>query len=150
METSNLNQNQGVPVVTPQPTQRRRRMARWLTLAAVVLLVGGGSVFWLVRDSNEVVEAAPAATVEITADGFSPQTIKVKKGQSIMWVNKDTKPHQVASDPYPTNDALPELNSDEPLAEGESYSATLENAGTFTYHDNLDPVSHQATVIVEE
>lgn len=150
MQTSNLNQNQGLPVVTPQSPPRRRRIARWLTLAALVLLVGGGSVFWLIRDNSDVAEAAPAATVEITADGFSPQTIKVKKGQSVVWVNKDTTPHQVASDPYPSGDVLPELNSGEPLAEGESYSAMLENAGTFTYHDHLDPVGHQATVIVEE
>lgn len=147
METS--NQTQGVPIITPQTGPRRRHIGRWLTLAALILVVGGGSVFWLVRDNNKVAEAAPSATVEITATGFEPQTIKISKGQSITWINKDASPHQVASDPYPSNDALPSLNSDEPLAEGESYSSTFEETGTFTYHDNVNPAGPKATVLVE-
>jgi plastocyanin len=150
MQTSNFGPNQNVPVITPPVVPRKRRMARWLTLAALVLFVGGGSVLWLVRDNSTVVEAAPSATVEITRDGFVPQTIKVKKGQTIVWVNADTAPHQVASDPYPTNEALPILNSEEPLAEGESFAAVLEEAGIFTYHDELNPMGPRATIIVEE
>lgn len=150
MEIPNLNQNQGVPIVTPPPAPRPRRLTRWLTLAVAVFIVGSGSIFWLIRDNNRTVEAAPSATVEITATGFVPQTIKVKKGQGVMWINQDTASHQIASDPYPMNDILPTLNSAEPLAGGESYSAVFEESGTFTYHDNLDPIGYQAIVIVEE
>lgn len=150
METSNLGQNQNVPIITPQPAAPKRlRTARWLTLAVLLFLVGGGSVYWLIRDNNRLVEAAPSATVEISSNGFEPQTIKVKRGQTVMWLNSDSRPHQIASDPYPTNETLPSLNSEEPLAEGESYTATLDETGTFTYHDELNPVGPKATIIVE-
>lgn len=149
METSDSNQN-NVPIITPQPSApKRRRMARWLTLAIAAFVIGGGAIWWLARDNDKIVQAAPAASVEITADGFVPQTIRVKKGDTITWTNKDTQPHQTASDPYPANDGQVVLNSQEALAEGESYTATFENIGTFTYHDELNPTGFKATVIVE-
>jgi plastocyanin len=150
MESTNPNQNQPVQVIAPQPARpHKRRFAKWLTLAALIFVVGGASVLWLVRDNATEVEAAPAATVQITPTGFVPQTIKVKKGEVVTWVNADTKPHQVASDPHPSDDGLDTLNSDEPLAEGESYTATFEESGTFTYHDEADPIGFTATVVVE-
>lgn len=149
MEPINPNQNPDIKIVGPQPAPRRRRISRWLTLAALVLLTGSGSVYWLLRDNSQVVQAAPAAVVEITADGFSPQTVRIKQGQSITWVNEDSSPHQIASAPFPSDDTLPDLNSDEPLVKNDSFSATLEQPGIFNYHDQLDPVGSKGTIIVE-
>jgi len=143
------NPNPEIKIVSPRPVPRRRRISRWLTLAVLVLLIGSGSVYWVLRDSPQVAQAAPAAVVEITANGFSPQTVRVKPGQSITWVNEDAEPHQIASDPFPSNDALPSLNSDEPLVKHDSFTTTLEQAGTFNYHDQLDPVGLKGTIIVE-
>lgn len=99
-----------------------------------------------VEDTN-VVNAA--AVVEITDKGFVPETIKVSPGTVITWTNKDQKPHWVASDPYPTNNGLDGFDGKEAIQKDESYSFNFSKAGTFGYHDNLNPYTIKGTVIVE-
>ncbi len=99
--------------------------------------------------TNNTTKALAAAEVAITANGFSPATIKVKKGQTVTWINRDEKAHQVESDPYPTAETLPDLKSEAPTEKGQSYSFTFEQTGTFTYHDRLNPIKLKGTVIVE-
>lgn len=149
--SSNNSQNQTVPVVTPlSPSPRRRHVGRWLTFFAVILAVGTVTALTLLgTDDSNTVNAAPAGTVSITAQGFEPQTIKVKRGQAVTWVNQDDKPHHVVADPFPSGDSLKSLNSIEPLTKDDAYTSTFEKMGTFTYHDQLDPVGFKATVIVE-
>jgi plastocyanin len=88
------------------------------------------------------------AQVEILKGSFSPTTLRIAKGDIVVWTNKDTSPHQIASDPYPSNDTVPGLLSDS-LAANESFSFTFDKTGTFTYHDNLNPLKLKGTVVVE-
>lgn len=145
------NQNQMTSGVVSQfTTAKQKRIPPWLIVAIIaVVVLGTILVVWLVNRSKSTPTFKVAAKVEITTSGFSPLTIHVKKGERVTWVNKDEKPHQVASDPHPTGDLLPSLMSEEPLLQDEQYTAIFEKAGTFTYHDYLDPVGYRATVIVE-
>lgn len=149
METSNLHQTEGVPVINTRP-QRRKSVGRWLTLAVAVLLVGAASIFVAIQKSgSDSVQAEANATVRVSAEGFSPQTIRIKKGESITWLNGDSAAHHIVADPFPGGESLPGLNSDGPLAQDESYTRAFEEAGTFTYHDQLNPSSFRGTIIVE-
>ncbi len=103
----------------------------------------------LLQTSTPAEVKSTEATVEITADGFVPATIRVDKGTEITWVNKDKSSHQVASDPHPAHDGLPGLDSQTPLAKNESYAFKFETEGTFTYHDHLDPLKFKGNIIVE-
>lgn len=76
--------------------------------------------------------------VKITADGFSPKTITVKVGESVTWTNADTENHTVNSAPHPTHTAYPPLNLDV-IKSGTSKSLTFPTAGTYKYHDHLNP-----------
>ena len=89
-----------------------------------------------------------AGLVTISKDGFSPATLKIKKGQSVEWTNKDDALHQIAADPHPTHSSIPELFSD-PLNKGESYAFTFDTSGSFTYHDEMNPLTVLGTIIVE-
>ncbi len=93
--------------------------------------------------------AAIPAQVTITAEGFVPQTILVKKGSTIKWANRDNRPHQVASDPHPTHTMIPTLGKGKLLPTGSSTTLTFDNAGTFTYHDEQDPLKFKGTIIVK-
>jgi plastocyanin len=97
---------------------------------------------------EQVAAKVNQAQVEITKNSFSPATLKIAKGDIVVWTNKDTSPHQVASDPYPSNDTVPGLLSDS-LATGDSFSFAFDNTGTFTYHDNLNPLKLKGTIVVE-
>lgn len=151
MDASQYNSGQNTPVVTvtPQPTSKRH-FGRWLMTAAIVLAVGIASILWVSRDSSsDAVLAAPAATIEINASGFVPQTIRIKKGQGVTWTNRDTAPHHIMANPFPSGGSLVTLNSGEPLVKNDTYTASFDTAGTYNYHDVLNPALLNGTVIVE-
>ena len=91
--------------------------------------------------------AISSAQVSISSSGFFPKLIDVNKGVTVTWTNYDGSPHQVSSDPYPSNDKLSSLNS-LALAANDSFSYTFNTKGTFTYHDNLNPFKLLGTVKV--
>lgn len=130
-------------------------------LVAVLVLAGIGAVFLLRNPNNDTQTSNPVAspnvessvegeTVEITPDGFSPETITVSKGTTVTFVNKDADPHRVASDDHPIHDDLPGFDSDMPLRTNETYSFTFEKIGTFTYHDHLNHLDYKGTVVVTD
>jgi plastocyanin len=86
--------------------------------------------------------------VKISGFAFVPQTITIKKGESVTWINEDSTPHDVASDPHPTHTILPGLRSGT-LQNGQSYSFTFEQTGSWGYHCHIHP-SMTGTVVVTE
>ncbi len=85
-------------------------------------------------------EIAPSGqnVVTITADGFSPRVMTIKKGETVTWTNKDSNPHTVNSDPHPTHELYPILNTVGLIDAGQSKSLTFADPGTYTYHDHLE------------
>lgn len=141
-----------VPVTPPASTNKSRLIA----IACVLLLVAVVAVALVAKYTTKPTTKPqgtaiilPAAQVGIQATGFTPATIKIKKGQAVTWINQDTKPHQIESDPYPTAAALPGFKAEVPSQKGESYGYTFDKSGTFTYHDRLDPMKLKGIVIVE-
>ena len=102
-----------------------------------------------IRDETLSPTPEPVATnfIDIKADGFSPSSISVFAGDAVTFQNSDSKPHEVASDPYPEDDILPDLHSGT-LYKGESYQYTFAKIGAFGYHLEDNP-SIKGKVIVE-
>jgi amicyanin len=73
--------------------------------------------------------------------GFNAQSITIKVGDVVTWVNEDPMQHTV------TSDSGSELNSDS-LNKGEIYSHTFNQKGTFSYQCNIHP-SMKGKIIVE-
>lgn len=78
------------------------------------------------------------ALVSIAATGFSPASITVPVGGAVSFTNNDTQSHQVASAPHPVHTNYPPLNG-AVLAAGETQTVTFTQAGSFNYHDHLNP-----------
>jgi len=81
------------------------------------------------------VGAAPAApastvTVQIKRSSFVPQTVTIKTGDAVKWVNTDTRNHQVVSNNGSFVSPI--------LGPGKTYSHRFNAAGTFRYHDGLN------------
>jgi plastocyanin len=93
-------------------------------------------------------EKVSTTLISITGSGFIPKTVKIKTGDTVTWTNTDSAPHQIASDPHPTHTAVPGLLGD-PIDKNETFSFTYEKTGTFTYHDELNPLSITGTVEVD-
>src|SRR2546423_362715 len=82
------------------------------------------------------------ATMHVTIQNFafSPQTITVAPGTTVIWTNKDSVNHTVTSD----TGAWPDSGN---LATNQTFSHTFAKAGTFPYHCAVHP-SMTARVIV--
>jgi plastocyanin len=97
------------------------------------------------QTSNDV---ATSATISATNDGFAPNTVTIKKGQSIKIVNNSSSDIEFSSADHPTHLEDPELNM-ETLKPSESGVVTPENVGTHGYHDHLNS-GHTGKIVVTE
>ncbi len=146
-------------------------MSRNLVIAVVVILIIAAGWF-LLRPKQPVVvpapsvqsqpvssnSASPSATegammkdksiVDISSNGYSPQSITIKAGESVTWINKDAANHTVNSDPHPTHTLYAVLNKIGLLKPGESKSVQFPTPGVYKYHDHLNP-SLTGTVTVQ-
>lgn len=154
MENSENNHQQNYQKPTPASPKKRGWLVALIILA---ILVVGASILAvaLIRTSKkssincqELTKKLVPAEVTVTKNGFEPSDVKIKKCQQVSWTNQDIKPHQVAADPYPTNSSYPEFVGPA-LVQNDSFTFTFEKAGTFTYHDQLNPFAFKGTVTVE-
>jgi len=82
--------------------------------------------------------AASAQSVTIQNFAFNPATLTVKKGTTVTWTNNDPMPHQIKSAAFNSN----------PLSNGQSFSFTFDQTGTFDYSCAIHP-SMQGVIVVE-
>lgn len=148
------DQHPYTPIPSSSSSSSNKTRALVVMLLVVVVAIGA---FSLSSDNRSVptgtaaLLAAPAAgQVSITSTGFVPATVTVKVGQAITWTNTDSAPHIVASDPYPTDNALTGFDSRQDLSTNDHYSFVFGKAGTYTYHDDLNPYTLEGTVIVKQ
>lgn len=86
--------------------------------------------------------------VQMTANGFSPATITINKGDYIQFANVDSQPHWPASNPHPVHTDLPGFDAKQGVAPGAYYRYQFTKVGSWGYHDHLHP-SNGGTVIVK-
>jgi plastocyanin len=79
-------------------------------------------------------------TVTISSSGVSPSTLTVSPGTRILFVNNDSRSHNMTSDPHPDHNDCPELNAVGFLQPGERReSGNLNTVRTCGFHDHDDP-----------
>jgi len=95
---------------------------------------GGGSV--VVQSTGSV--GTIGATITIGANGsVSPSQVNVPVGQSVTFVNNDSRSHDMESDPHPAHTACPSIANVGLLQPGQSKTTFgFANAGTCGYHDH--------------
>lgn len=147
MQQEDTNQQTASPHATAKPAKGSKK---WWIAAAVVLIVIAvvTGIVWAVKitEDNGSKETADVANVEIQLrEGFSPGTIRIKEGQTVVFTNNDTTAHGIAA----IGEAPDGFGIDEQLNNGESYSYTFETAGTYTYNDPENPLSSNGVIIVE-
>lgn len=128
----------------------------------ILVLVGGAGAYKFRRQIKSVlmpVAVVPAAVVTETAiptiqetvvektdAGFAPNSVTIKKGTAVKFVNKSAAPMWVASAPHPTHTDYPEFDQ---KANGDIFTFTFDKVGSWKYH-NHSPFSSGGVVIVTE
>jgi plastocyanin len=131
----------------PTTSATKAKSRRWLLPVALVLvLIAVGVAAWMIakNSADQAAEETPTVSVAITDNGFSPATVKIKKGQDVTWTNQASKTAEIAGDAdKPTG-----FKTSEALGKNDTYSFTFDDAGTFSYPDPND-LNRQGTIIVE-
>ncbi len=82
----------------------------------------------------------PAENIVIyTDDGFSPSPLTIKVGETVMFKNQGSRGMWVASDPHPTHTDDRDFDAHRGFGPDEVYSYTFTEAGTWGYHNHLNP-----------
>ena len=106
------------------------------------------------------VSVGSSPTIHLTANGFSPSSVTIKKGQSVTWVNDTSGSMWVASAQHPSHSVYSGTTLSEHCPNGSAtafdqcqsggtYTFMLDKAGTWRYHNHANP-SMFGTVIVTE
>ena len=85
--------------------------------------------------TGQKTEPQPSTTdkVDIVGFEFDPATIAITKGTTVTWTNKDSAQHTVTE--IKTNNGF----SSETLNQGQTYTHTFNETGTFEYQCHLHP-----------
>ena len=86
-------------------------------------------------------------TVTYDADGFKPQNLIIKAGDTVIWTNQGETKMDIASSPHPAHTDYPALNLGIAKID-ESKSLSFPKPGTYQYHNHLN-AGHFGLVTVE-
>lgn len=114
-----------------------RTRSQLLPLGALLVMIacGGGG-------GTPTAPTTPTVTntITITAQGASPRNIQINAGSRVLFVNNDSRAHNMTSDPHPEHTQCPELNSVGLLTPGQSReSGNLNTVRTCGFHDHDNP-----------
>ncbi len=110
-------------------------MKKLLAMLCLAVLVGCAAP--VVEKAPGVLETADHI-VTINNFKFSPASITIKAGESVLWKNQETASHTIAIDGTESNE----------LFDGDTWSHTFTAPGTFAYVCGIHP-GMQGSVIVE-
>ena len=99
------------------------------------------------QSSSSSASSEGANSVNYTANGFEPNSITIKAGETVTWTNKDTDDMWVASNPHPTHTDYPGFDALKNIPPNGTYSFTFTKVGTWGYHNHLNP-SQKGEVVV--
>lgn len=120
-----------------------------LILIAAILIIG--SLLFLVsknpKNTGSGSASIPRTEVTVGENGFSPQSLTIKKGETVIWINQSGEDATINSDPHPTHNLHRFLNLGQ-FPSGSSVEATFNEAGTFSYHNHFNP-SQKGAIIVK-
>ncbi|OGI87283.1 hypothetical protein A2906_00160 [Candidatus Nomurabacteria bacterium RIFCSPLOWO2_01_FULL_37_25] len=107
-----------------------------------------------VKPQTVSTKPVPAATVSYNAEGymtsqFTPATVTITQGQSVLFVNNTNEMMWVASNAHPTHSALPGFDQRTSVGRGGTYLYTFKEIGKWEYHNHLNP-TRGGMVIVKQ
>jgi plastocyanin len=79
-------------------------------------------------------------TITVTANGADQRAVTIQPGMRVVFVNNDSRPHEMTSDPHPSHEDCPELNQVGFLNPGQQReSGNLVFTRTCGFHDHANP-----------
>jgi plastocyanin len=90
-----------------------------------------------------------AYVIELRKDGFHPNNLTIKEGDTVVFTTKNEGPFWPASNVHPTHTVYPDFDPKKPIPAGESWSYTFKEAGSYKFHDHIVS-TYEGEIIVEK
>jgi plastocyanin len=111
-------------------------VSRWGWLAVIVGLAGCSS------KTSPTPQPTPTTTITITSAGVNPKSVQIALGSRVLFVNNDTREHEMGSDPHPDHTDCPVINQVGLLLPGQQReTGNFVVVRTCGYHDHEDPTN---------
>ena len=111
-----------------------------ITIAA---LLSGFSLFALAGGPKDTgASGASQNKIEIKDFAFNPQTITVKSGEKITWINRDEEPHTIVS-------VEKQFKKSAALDTDEEFTVVAGSPGTYSYYCSVHP-KMTGTIVVTQ
>lgn len=98
---------------------------------------------------SNIIPTAKKWSIEIKDGRFFPSELKIKKGDTVVWTNRDSRTTWPASAIHPTHQLYPGFDALRGINTGESYSFTFDKVNSWRYHDHLNPSVTGAVIVTE-
>ena len=92
------------------------------------------------KDTDNI--GAGGNRIEIKDFAFNPQTITVKSGEKITWINRDEEPHTIVS-------VEKQFKKSSALDTDQEFTITAGAPGTYTYYCSVHP-KMTGTIVIEK
>ncbi len=126
------------PATETQPAARLIRTGEYVSAESLGALSQNFSTTNNIDIAQEVV---------YTDNGFVPETVTIRSGETVRFINESSVGMWVASDDHPQHTILSTFDQFGIAENGESYDYTFEKNGAWAYHDHID-ASKLGTIIV--
>ena len=101
------------------------------------------------RSTATTQPSTDSLTVLYSSSGFSPPSLTVKVGQTVIFENDSSRPMWVASNPHPVHTGLSTFDAKKNFSAGQNYSFTFSKVGSFGYHNHSNPSDTGTIVVVD-
>lgn len=114
----------------------------------------GATVLHIIREdfgfmqSSSKTQVAREYQVVLTQSGFKPEETVLRSGDSIVFTSEVDEPFWPASDLHPSHTLYAAFDPKTPIEKGSSWKFTFTEAGSWKYHDHLNPLRKGVVVVL--
>jgi plastocyanin len=109
-----------------------------LLITTPILLLGSGLLL-ISKSPSSQTYSGQTYTVSLEENGFKPNEISIKAGDTIKFTTTRGKPFWPASNLHPTHEIYPQFDPKQPINPTDSWSFRFDKEGQWQYHDHLFP-----------
>ena len=118
-------------------------MNRLISKITIAALLSGFSLSALAGETKDTGSSGVGENkIEIKDFAFNPQTITVKSGEKITWINRDEEPHTVVS-------VEKQFKKSSALDTDQEFTIVAGSPGTYTYYCSVHP-KMTGTIVVQK
>jgi plastocyanin len=131
-------------VVAAKALTRPKVLASMIAVSVVLLALAVPSIYStaVVGNSSGVIGGSTGCVVHVTINNYNyyPDKVKIEKGCTVTWTDKDIAIHTVTSN-------VPHQFTSHILAPGQSFSFKFTTAGNYGYHCDIHPFMFGVVVV---